>query len=127
MSAESDKIKALLRALMQAPLKKFPELRGSIDAPREQGVYAIYDSDEVVVHVGMTPRAAGGIRQRLSNHLTGSSSFKYYYLEGEGKRLRGKFSFRCLPVEGPRERALLECLAIGTLCPKHIGHGRPQD
>jgi hypothetical protein len=74
----------------------------------------------------MTPRAKGGIAQRLRGHMAGNSSFTQTYLKEkrgrDGNWLRGRCTFRSLVVTSRRKRALLEALAIGILCPAHIGH-----
>jgi len=75
------------------------------------------------MHVGSTPWAKRGIAQRLRDHLAGRSSFTAKMFNRDGSRLRNGYTFRCLPVQNDRHRALLESLAIGQLCPKHIGHG----
>ena len=62
------------------------------------------------------------IAQRLRDHLFDRSAFTTKYL-GKGSILRTGHSFRYLVVSDARKRALLEALAIGKLCPKHIGHG----
>ena len=123
MICECDEIEALLQELNSAELHIFPRPRERLAAPDKKGVYVIYSMDERVLHVGSTPRARGGIRQRLQNHMASQSSFAEEYLGGKGSRLRATHKFRCLPVASPRQRALLEALAIGRLCPAHIGHG----
>src|SRR3981189_1497793 len=52
----------------QARRMKFPPVRGRLEAPREKGVYVIYSPSGRIVHVGRTPRAKGGIAQRLKDH-----------------------------------------------------------
>ncbi len=123
MKTEFETVEELFNTLTNVEASVFPELRGKLNAPDAQGVYVIYDPKGHVVHVGRTPKAKGGIAQRLRNHMSGSSSFKYYYLDGDGSKLRGKFKFRCIAVKNPRIRALLEAYAVGRLCPKHLGLG----
>ena len=113
----------LYDALLKQPLRPFPPPRQSIDAPAKRGVYVIYSPRGRVLHVGSTPKAREGIAQRLRDHLAAQSSFTQRYLGGEGTKLRKGYKFRCLVVPRSRQRALLEALAIGTLCPAHIGHG----
>ncbi len=130
---EPEAVKALFEELMLEPLQTFPGRYKKLDAPVQQGVYVIYDPQEQdVLHVGRTPRAKGGIAQRLRGHMghkNGKRSFSsfvrgYEPLEGDGSRLRrDKYTFRCLVVENPRLRALLEAYATGHLCPAHIGTG----
>lgn len=87
-------------------------------------MYVIYAASGRVVHVGRTPRASKGIYQRLRNHMSNQSSFCAKYLKGAGGRLsRQRFTFRYVVVSSPRQRALLEMFAIGSLCPAHLGVG----
>ena len=123
MPSEADNLCALLDKLLRRPLKTFPTSGPPNEATAELGVYVIYGSDECVLHVGSTPRAKGGITQRLNNHLRGKSSFVKKHFGGKGASLRGACKYRYLPVGKGRERALLEALAIGRLCPSHIGRG----
>jgi hypothetical protein len=123
MSGEFSRIEGRFRELVRAPLVNFPEARARLDAPPKQGVYVIYSPRGKVLHVGRTPKARGGIAQRLRNHLQAQSSFTIKYLDSEGAKLRRGYTFQCLVVKDPRQRALLEAYAIGRLCPAHIGHG----
>ena len=79
--------------------------------------------------MGATPRAAGGIAQRLQNHMQTLSSFTLNYLplNGDGSKLRAGYSFKCVVVSSNRLRALLEAYAIGHLCPLHLGLGQVRD
>ena len=125
MPSERKRIETLFESLCAAPLRAFPAGPHPIDAPEEQGVYVIYDRDRQVVHVGRTVRGKRGLIQRLRNHVRGQSSFVRTYLQGDGRRLgRDGYHFRYLVVSDERERALLEALAIGRLCPKHLGLGK---
>ena len=123
MTREQQRVKVLFSELMRSPLQTFPALRGELKAPDQQGVYVICDPRGKVVHVGRTPKAKGGIAQRLRDHMSGASSFTNQYLKGEGAKLRGMYKFRCIVVENPRYRAFLEAYATGQLCPAHIGLG----
>lgn len=109
--------------LIGAEAVLFPKLRGKLNAPVKLGVYVIHDPKGHVVHVGRTPIAKGGIAQRLRNHMSGVSSFSRNFLNGDGSKLREKYTFKCVEVENPRIRALLEAYAVGRLCPKHLGLG----
>jgi len=80
-----------------------------------------------VLHVGSTPRARGGVAQRLKDHLAARSSFVIKALDGKGSRLRQGYRFQYLFVSNSRQRALLEALGIGVLCPRHIGHGMDEE
>jgi hypothetical protein len=121
---ENQVVQTLLRELMSAPPQPFPPPRKRLEAPTAQGVYVIYERSGRVVHVGRTPRGSRGIRQRLANHLHNLSSFTNKYLNGRGSELRDGYMFRCLVVEDPRKRALLEAYATGCLCPAHLGLGQ---
>ena len=123
MSPDSTRVKELFKELMSQPLQKFPRQRERLVAPKEQGVYVIYNSREKVVHVGRTYRGKEGLHQRLYNHLQGLSSFTANYLEGRGEELRDEYFYRHLEVQDPRLRALLEAYATGQLCPTYIGLG----
>ena len=116
---EAAAIHAMLSELMRAPMQSFPKPRRSPNAPKKAGVYVILGPTGTVLHVG----SGCDIAQRLSDHLFSRSAFTTKYLSGNGSILRKGHFFRCLPVSDARKRALLEALAIGKLCPKHIGHG----
>ena len=123
MMGERQEIIMLFESLLQQPKHIFPKLQHSLDVSVKHGVYII-SRDEDVLHVGRTIRAKGGLQQRLKNHLQGKSSFARAYLSGDGNQLRRKgFAYQYLEVPDPRKRTLLEALAIGKLCPKHIGVG----
>lgn len=117
------KVRRLLAALLEAPLRKFPPRRGHLEAPDTRGVYIIYGPRNKVCHVGCAPRGRKGIRQRLGNHLQTQSSFtaKYPPLRGNGANLREVYSYRYLEVRNQRLLMLLEAFAVGSLCPAHIG------
>jgi hypothetical protein len=123
MNRDRETVTALFGKLRRAQRRRFPKLREKLDAPTGLGVYVIFDPKGSVAHVGRTPRAAGGIAQRLRNHMAGASSFTNKKLKGKGFKLRGKYEFSCIEVKNERHRALLEAYAIGVLCPKHIGTG----
>src|SRR5262249_28862599 len=120
---ERREILRLFRELCRQSRHKFPLQRVKLDAPYALGVYVIYDPTDRVVHVGRTPRAKGGLHKRLYDHLSGASSFTNEYLNGDGSQLRGAYSYQYLEVADARKRALLEALAIGCLCPAHLGLG----
>ena len=126
LSHEQKAIRKLFAELQNVTPQTFPT-SGFPDAPCARGVYIIYAPGGDVAHVGSTPRAKNGLRQRLHNHMQGQSSFAIKRFSGSkkkiGSQLRGRYKFKCLPVPGTRQRALLEAYAIGHLCPHHIGHG----
>jgi hypothetical protein len=121
MTSEAKAVKALLSELTASPLYHFPT-KGLV-APREPGVYVIYDPNGNVAHVGRTPSGQGGIHQRLRNHLHGASSFTRLYLGRQGAKLRDGYAYRYLVIADPRLRALVEAYATGCLCPGHLGLG----
>lgn len=95
LNREQRRIRQLFKTLKKGRRQSFPEHGKGVDAPNEQGVYVIYaPRSGMVVHVGRTYRGKAGLRQRLNNHLHGSSSFVQEYLNGHGKRLRSGYSFR---------------------------------
>jgi hypothetical protein len=122
--SEAAAIKTLMKDLTASDPMSFPQKGKRLDAPTMGGVYIIYSPSGIVVHVGRTPSGKGGIRQRLNDHLHNSSSFTRKYLGGKGAKLRRGYTFRALVVGNPRKRALLEYLAIGLLCPRHVGVGK---
>jgi hypothetical protein len=120
---EREEIGRLYESLLRQNKSPFPQPRQTFDVPVTHGVYVIYQGENVL-HVGRTVRGEHGLRQRLKNHLQGKSSFARKYLSGDGSSLRdNSFSFQFLEASDRRKRALLEALAIGKLCPKHIGIG----
>ena len=120
---EHERIKSLFSDLIKVRKKTFPLSGQKLNVPTDQGVYIIYHKRKVL-HVGRTLRAAKGIKQRLKNHLYGSSSFAKKYLKKKEINLRDhEISFKYLIVPNSRNRALLESLTIGRLCPEHLGLG----
>lgn len=115
---EARRIQLLFDRLMRQAPKAFPKLKAKLDAPELAGVYVIYDSAGQVDHVGESTSIAG----RLRGHMGNASSYVNKSLKGMGSQLRDKgYKFRCLAVERPRERMLLQSLTTGLLCPRHIG------
>lgn len=119
-SSEQAEVIRLFNLLKRADLHAFPA-SGRPVAPASHGVYAIYSTGEDVLHVGRTVRGRKGLRQRLGNHLTGTSSFRNQFLRPAAIDLRAGYGYRYILVEDPRLRALLEAFAIGSMCPAHIG------
>jgi len=117
------RITRLFKKLLSTKKVAFPRCGYNFCAPLKKGVYIIYNKNSTPVHVGCSPRAKDGLKQRLDNHLNGQSSFVGQFLKGNCSLLRKGYNFRCLPVKDPRERKYLEALTIGKLCPKHIGKG----
>lgn len=118
---ERKMVAKLVSRLLRADRVFFPCTGERLNAPVEQGVYVIYSPRGKILHVGRTTRGAKGLRQRLNNHLHTQSSFTVFYMKGHGARLRNGYSFKYLPVENARRRALVEAYAVGLLCPAHIG------
>lgn len=116
-------VEMLFAELLEGPLCLFPQRGCALDCDERRGVYVIYGPDGGVLHVGDTPRAKHGIRQRLRNHLAGKSSFVRAVYGGHGERLREGHMYRYLVVPDGRLRSLLQAYAIGHLCPAHIGGG----
>ena len=131
MDDELETVKTKFSELMRSELRTFPPAGNGLDETEDSGVYVIYSPLEKVLHVGATPRAEKGIRQRLANHLYGQSSFtrdSRYLKDQAGDDLKERRAYvrehcryRCLPVKEHRIRALLEAYSIGNLCPDHIG------
>lgn len=122
-----DILSGLLQKLNSQPLIAFPERGQKLNAPEKHGVYVIRDPRQSVVHVGRTVRGKRGLFQRLNNHLQSQSSFVINFLDGDGSKLRGRYTFQYLVVDGERQdrrRALLEHIATAWHCPKHLGLGR---
>jgi hypothetical protein len=123
MNQEARNITRLFKELRQEPRTYFPPVGQKLIVPVTNGVYVIYSPRGDVLHVGRTIRGKRGIWQRLNNHLHGSSSFTKKHFGGSGLKLRGTHTFSFLEISDARTRALVEALAIGTLCPIHIGLG----
>jgi hypothetical protein len=120
--SELNQIMALLRKLKKRPIKTFPVLHQKIDAPQKPGVYIIYSPRGRVEHVGESRSIAG----RLRGHMGNSSSYVNKSLRRRGAQLRGAYRYRYLTVVSPRRRMLLQAMAIGQLCPRHLGDRRLQ-
>lgn len=115
------KITSLFRELKKQPIKKFPALHRKVDAPEKPGVYVIYNPKGRVEHVG----ESGSIAGRLRGHLHSNSSYVNRSLKRAGGRLRKGYSFRYLTIAKSRHRMLLQAMAIGQFCPRHIGDRAP--
>lgn len=124
--SEPEKIKSLLLELLNSPVCPFPS-KGKLNITCEKGVYIIYDPTSVVAHVGNTPRGKNGLCQRINNHISGNSSFARDYLQPNNLSVRNGFTYRILELPSARERALVEALACGTLCPMHMGTGETRE
>lgn len=124
-NTEFKDIQKKFNELVKQPLHSF-RAKDTRDIPIKKGVYVIRDKNNEVLHVGQTPRAKNGIKQRIENHLQGRSSFVYHYFKGNGNKLKKQdcyFQFLIID-DNPRKRALVESYTIGCLCPKHIGLGK---
>jgi len=120
------KIQKLLQKLINSESHSFPPHRQPLNAPTENGVYIIYNSQDQVVHVGRSVSGQEGLHQRLTDHLHTNSSFTINYpeLEGDGSKLRDGYKFKYLVIHDDKKRALVEALATGSLCPLHLGLGK---
>jgi hypothetical protein len=116
---EPELIAALFEKLRKQPLLRFT--RGCRDVPDENGVYVIYGPVPWDIrYVGRTDRTAPqrrppfwrGLRRRLSKHGAKYGPQHCY--------------FRYLVVLNARQRALLESLATGMLCPTDLGTGEKE-
>lgn len=119
---ESRTLQKLMNGLLHSPKYAFPKQREPMLAPKAKGVYIIVSDKGLILHVGQTPLAKNGLRQRLYDHLNGRSSFVQSYLDGDGSILRnGHYYYQYIEIASSRTRVLLEALCAGTHCPKHIG------
>ncbi len=118
---EQEKIQKLLKELQKSEFHNFPQKRQTLNVSSKQGVYIIFNSNKEILHIGRTYRGSKGLKQRLKNHLHGSSSFMQNYSEINTEKLRKTCKFKYIEVEDLRVRAFLESLAVGSLCPKYIG------
>lgn len=123
MANEMSTVHSQYDRLLKSTCTPFPLARARLEAPDTHGVYIIRSPRGKVLHVGRTVRGKNGLRQRLNNHLHGSSSFTKQHLQGDGKMLRGKYTFSFVLELDARRRALLEAYAVGNLCPAHLGLG----
>jgi hypothetical protein len=114
------RIERLFKKLQHQTWHQFPQKGKGIEAPKEQGVYII-SKGRVVWHVGRTTRAKNGLKQRLTAHLRGRSSFTDKVFKRKGDKLRNGYRYRYIVIEKAEERAFLEAFAAGSLCPRHIG------
>jgi hypothetical protein len=121
--AEYERIRRLLSRLNEQDRILFPQRGESLKAPTAKGIYIIRHPRGRVWHVGNTPRGREGLKQRLGNHLSGKSSFVRVCMAGDGSKLRRGFTYQYLVVKDARTRVLLEHLAAGQHCPRHIGLG----
>jgi hypothetical protein len=123
LPCESRIVLELYRRLLKEPIRPILDRNFSCLVTSEPGVYVIRNSEGEPVHVGTRPRGELGLRQRLGDHLSGTSSFARKFLNRLKHKLWNGYSFQCLAVADARQRALLEALAIGRLCPLHLGTG----
>jgi len=120
---EATEIMDLYNKLVSSEKYTFPS-KGKVNISRKHGVYIIYDTNDIVLHVGMTPYGKEGLDQRLYNHISKTGVFYREYLKPNKIEMRGKYQFRIIEVSNPRKRALLEALTAGLLCPSHFGTGK---
>ncbi len=120
---EAATVRALVALLRRARRYPFPKTGRALACPPRHGVYLILDPTRRVAHVGRTTRTRAGLRDRLRAHLAGRSSFVLKYLKDRPALLRRGYSYCWVEVPDPRLRALVEALATGALCPRHVGTG----
>lgn len=120
--SEADEIMSLHKELIKSEKFIFP-VKGKVNVSKNHGVYIIYDPNDIVLHVGMTPYGKDGLDQRLYNHISKTGVFYRNFLQPRGIEMRGKYFFRFIVVENAKTRALLEALTAGLLCPEHFGTG----
>ena len=119
---EPDKILRLFKELKKSKLYLFPS-KGKVNVSIRHGVYIILDPKGRVLHVGNTPYGKLGLNQRLYNHISSTGVLYREYLRPNNLNLRNGYSFKYIEVDNTRERALLEALTAGLLCPVHFGTG----
>lgn len=119
--SEQESVKRLFERLDKQELLCFPAASKHAEVPTTHGVYVIRNPKDRVVYVGRTTRAKNGLHQRIRNHLAGKSAFVKEMLNGDGSKLRKRYTFQFLEVSNDRKRALLEYLATGIYCPKYLG------
>jgi hypothetical protein len=118
---EARRVRALVAALRRARRHPFPLTGRTLECPPEHGVYLIIDRVGRVAHVGRTTRTGLGLLDRLRAHLNGQSSFVVQGLKKRRELLRKGYSYCWVEVRNPRLRALVEAMATGVFCPKHLG------
>jgi excinuclease UvrABC nuclease subunit len=116
---ESKKVKKLVKKLEKAEILAFPE-EGKIELPEVEGVYAIVNKKDEVIHVGKTEGGLGGLFARLNGHLYGKSALRKAYLAPNEINLRNKCGVKWVEVKTERLRYLVEARAIGKLCPAYL-------
>lgn len=119
---EAEEIMKLYNELIHSEKFNFP-VKGLINVSDKQGVYIIFSPCGDVLHVGTTKRGKAGLNQRLYDHTGRHSSFRNHYLYPNNLSLRNGFKFSYIEIENGRQRALLEALTAGLLCPAHLGTG----
>ncbi len=120
---DSQEIERLFELLLAQQKQAFPKSTDPLEVSTKQGVYIIYEGQNVL-YVGKTLWLKGGLQRRLQNHLRGRSAFAKAYFSGAGHKLREKnYAFQYLEVAHPPRRAFLEALAIEKLAPQYIGVG----
>lgn len=119
---ESTKINILFEELIASEKHLFP-VKGKVNRTTKHGVYVIYSPLNKVLHVGRTTYGKNGLNGRLTDHITKAGVFYRKYLKPNNIEMRGAYFFNYIEISDPRQRALLEALTAGKLCPKHIGIG----
>lgn len=123
---EPNRIMDLHKKLLSTSYIFFPA-KGKLVVSGNHGVYIIFSPNNVVLHVGTTKYGKTGLNRRLKDHLTKKSSFSKNYLVPQSVELRNGYKLKYLEVNDARERALLEALTAGLLCPAHFGTGEKKN
>lgn len=124
--SEQEKIMRLYQDLIDSETFLFPSA-GKVQVSTKQGVYIVYDNNDLTLHVGKTNGGKNGLNQRLLNHVRNQSSFSKLYMQRNKIALRDWGKFQFIEIADSRERSLLEALTAGLLCPKHIGTGEKKN
>lgn len=113
-------IQSHFNRLIKSRLLSFKSTTDVNNISTNLGVYIIYNNKKEVLYIGRTPKAKGGLKQRIKNHLNGASSFSINFAQKNNLDLKKIGKFRYIPIEDYSERAYTEALATGKLCPQYI-------
>ena len=116
---ECDEIMKLHKELLNSEKHPFTPKGTAVKVSDKHGVYIIYSPNDEVLHVGISIN----LNKRLNEHRNIKSSFSRNYLKPKSIDLSKSYMFKYIEVENSKERAFLEALSIGLLCPKYIGIG----
>lgn len=122
---ETTEVKDFFEDLLKAQLMRLPS-QGPPKVSSNQGVYILYSVIGVVLHVGRSIRAKGGVNQRLNDHLKGKGSFTREYAYLSKIELREEVPFRFKEVHDDPKRALVEAFTCRSLCRVHLATGHKE-